>query len=239
MKHATLKTLVIAGLFVGSIVPAGCKSSDKGSAAQGHGQLNGKGSKETTADVKFETSQDPPFKARTRFAAGQLAESQGDTNRAIAQYWEAVKLDPKLKEAYFRLGVVYCELHHYPDAVVAWKQYLKQTGGDATGYSNLGFCYELSGKHREAEDAFRKGIEKDPKSNPCRVNYGLMLVRDDRVNEGIVQLQSVLTEAEVHYNLASVFEHSNRKEQARAEYRKAIELDPALADAEVRMSALR
>jgi tetratricopeptide (TPR) repeat protein len=52
-------------------------------------------------------------------------------------------------------------------------------------------------------------------------------------------LQAVLTPAEVHYNLASVLEHQNRKEAAKAEYRKAIELDPNLVDAQTRLSALQ
>ena len=236
--NSTFKKLLISGALMAAIAPMGCKSSDKSASAHG-GQMSAGGHKETAADVKFETSQDPPFRAQTRFAAGQLAETQGETNRAIEQYWAAIKLDPKCKEAYYRLGVVYCELKHYPDAVVAWKQYLKITGGDPMGYSNLGFCYELSGQHREAEENFRKGIEKDPKNNACRVNYGLMLIRDSRVNEGIIQLQAVLSEAEVHYNLASVFEHTGQKEQARAEYRRAIDLDPNMVDAEVRLSAMR
>src|SRR2546423_3443302 len=105
----------------------------------------------SAADLKFETSQDPPIKAQTYFAAGQLAESQNDPGRAVSEYWAALKVDPKYKDALFRLGVLYCELKHYPEAVVAWKQYIKFTDGDAAGYSNLGFCYELSGKPTEAE----------------------------------------------------------------------------------------
>src|SRR4051812_40414373 len=58
---------------------------------------------------KFKPTADPPFKAKTHFAAGQLAESQGDSNRAIQQYWAAVKIDPKQQDALFRLGVLYCQ----------------------------------------------------------------------------------------------------------------------------------
>ena len=108
------------------------------------------------ADVKFETSEDPPMKAKTHFAAGQLAESQANYPVAIEQYWDALKLQPRYREPLFRLGIVYCHLQHYPDAIVAWKEYLKASDGDATGYSNLGFCYELAGKHAEALAWHRK-----------------------------------------------------------------------------------
>jgi Flp pilus assembly protein TadD len=220
----------------------GCQSN-KSATSQSQTSSNSSSGpvKRTEADIKFETSRDPPIKAQTRFAAGELSETMTppDYNRAISQYWEAVKIDPKYKEAYYRLGVLYCKLQHYPDAVVAWKQYIKYTDGSAIGYSNLGFCYELANQHEEAEEAYHKGIAKDPKSNPCRVNYGLMLAHDNKINEAIVQLQMVLTPAEVHYDLASVFEHAGRKEQARVEYRKALDLDPGMADAEVRLSSLR
>jgi tetratricopeptide (TPR) repeat protein len=237
--NQTIRNLLAASALVAVLVPLGCKSADENSARGQNraGQLSDH--RVTQADVQFETTQDPPFRASTRLAAGQLAESQGDKPRAIAQYNEAVKIDPNCKDAYYRLGVLYCEVKHYPDAIKAWKGYVKATGGDATSYANLGFCYELAGQHTEAAEAFEKGIAKDPKNNACRVNYGLMLVHDNRVNEGILQLQTVLSEAEVHYNLASIFEQTGRKDQARAEYRRAIDLDPNLTDAQTRLAALQ
>ncbi len=224
----SLRSLTAVLLLIG-----GCHSSkDTTSAAE-------RANKITAADVKFETSEDPPVKAKTHFAAGQLAETQGDYPVAIEQYWAALKLQPRYREPLYRLGVVYCHLEHYPDAIVAWKEYLKASDGDSTGYSNLAFCYELAGKHPDAEEAYRKGIDKDPANNPCRVNYGLMLARDNRIAEATLQLQTVLTPAQVHYNLASVYEHQGNKERARSEYRKAINLDPSLADAEVRLSVMK
>lgn len=220
-------------LAAGLLLIAGCQASKEASASAKER------AKISEADIKFESSEDPPLQAKTHFAAGQLAESQANYPVAIEQYWAALKLQPRYREPLFRLGIVYCHLEHYPDAIVAWKEYLKAAEGDPTGYSNLAFCYELAGKHSEAEEAYRKGIDKDPTNNPCRVNYGLMLARDNRIAEATLQLQAVLTPAQVHYNLASVYEHQGSKERARSEYRKAINLDPSLADAEVRLSVMK
>lgn len=182
--------------------------------------------------------EDPPLTAATHFAAGRLAEVQGDTNRAIDHYWAAVKIEPRNREALFRLGVIYTQLKHYPDATVAWKLYVKAADDSADAYSNLGFCYEMAGKPTDAEDAFKKGIAKDPKNNACRVNYGLMLARDGRGSEAMIQLQAVLPPAQVHYDLASVYEHAGKKEQAKEEYRRAIAEDPSCVDAALRLAAL-
>jgi tetratricopeptide (TPR) repeat protein len=187
----------------------------------------------------FETTQDPPITAETHFAAGQLAETQGDTAGALKQYKETLKLDPKHKRALYRQSICLAQLKKFPEAVASWTKYIEATGGEASAYSNLGFCHELAGQTDEAETAYLRGIERDPKNVPCRTNYGLMLARLGRTAEGTLQLQAVLSPAEVHYNLASVLEHQNRKEAAKAEYRKALELDPKLSDAQTRLSALQ
>ena len=108
----------------------------------------------------------------------------------------------------------------------------------AVGYSNLGFCHELAGDPAEAERAYRTGIERDSDSTPCRINYGLMLARHGRIEEGVAQMQAVLSEAEVHFNVGSVHEGQGRLELARMEYRKALELDPKLRDATLRLEKL-
>jgi tetratricopeptide (TPR) repeat protein len=187
----------------------------------------------------FETSEDPPIAAETYFAAGQLAETNGDLTAAVWQYGQAVRLDARHHRALFRQAACLSQLKKFPEAVACWQKYVEATDHDPRGYSNLGFCYELAGRVDEAEAAYRDGIERDPKSVPCRTNYGLMLARLGRTAEATLQLQAVLTPAEVHYNLASVLEHQGRKEAAKAEYRKALDLDPDLDEAQTRLSALQ
>jgi tetratricopeptide (TPR) repeat protein len=188
---------------------------------------------------KFESSEDPPLAANTHFAAGQVAEAQGKFDSAIAQYKEALKLDPNHRDAQFRLAGAYTQKGKYDDAIPAWQRYLKLSGESATAYSNLGLCYQLAGKLDQAEQAYQSGIEKDPTDVSCRMNYGLMLAWAGRLDDANTQLSTVLTPAEVHYNLGSVMEQQGKKDQARAYYRKALELDPKLADARSRLARMK
>src|SRR5438105_1518812 len=161
---------------------------------------------------RFQKMEDQPFTAQTHFAAGQLAETQGSLGVAIDRYNAVLKTNRKHLPSLYRLGVLYAQTKAYPEAIASWKKYLDISGGDATAYGNLGFCHELAAQPFVAEKAYLAGIARDPKSNPCRVNYGLMLARTNRVNEAIVQLQAVLPEAQVYYNIASMHEIQGRRE---------------------------
>ncbi len=187
----------------------------------------------------FETAQDPPINANTHFAAGQLAEVQDQPAKAIEQYKAALKLKPDLLPAMFQLGSLYTQMGLYPEAIETWQKYVTATKGSAAAYSNLGFCYELAHKPDEAEEAYKKGVASNPHEQPVRVNYGLLLARQGRMEEAMAQLGAVLSPAEVHYNIGSVLEQQGKTDQARAEYQKALLLDPNLHDAAKRLKGLK
>ena len=225
--------LLHAAALAAAVALAGC-SSHKGTADA----KAPRGSAGRPTD-RFETTRkDPPIAIETRMAAGQLAQTNRNLPAAARQYREALKVDPKYSPAIYRLAVVYAEMKKFPEALDLWKRYLVATNHAAAAYSNLGFCYELMGNTKEAEEAYQKGVARDPNNVPCRVNYGLLLVRKGRIGEGRVQLSAVLQPAEVHYNVGSVYEATGRKEQAKAEYREALQLDPQFADAVTRLNEL-
>ena len=225
--------LVVALLLCGA-----CSSKQEQS-----GSISGVSSKQA-AEMEaqrntFESSEDPPLNAETRFAAGQLAESQGATAQAVAQYTEAVNLNPNHQNAWYRLGVIYAQTKQFPQAIDAWQHYVKATNGAAAAYGNLGYCYELSGDRASAETAFQKGVQRDPHNVQCRMNYGLMLARAGREKEAVEHLQAVLKPAQVHYNLGSVYEQQGRKEMAKVHYKKAVELSPDFTDAQSRLANIK
>jgi tetratricopeptide (TPR) repeat protein len=187
---------------------------------------------------EFDTTKAPPITAKTHFAAGQLAESQGDLANAIAQYQKALSIEPKYADAMFRLACAQTASRDFAKALDTWNRYVTLTNGSATAYNNLAFCQELAGNPTAAESTYRTGIARDPTSEPCHVNYGLMLARHGRPNEALLQLQTVLPPAKAHYNLASVYEQSGHKAQAKTEYAKALELDPDLTDAKSKLASL-
>jgi len=196
------------------------------------------GDKLKNEKIKSEMIQDRPLTADTHFAAGQVAETQDDIPRALEQYQLALNLNPQHAGSLYRMALIYTAQQQFEPAVQAWKKYIAATNNSASGYSNLGLCLEMAGRIGEAEAAFKAGINREPNGQLCHVNYGLMLARQGKLKEAEQQLQTVLTPSEVHYDLASVFELQGRKDQAKAEYQKSIELDPEMSDAKARLAAL-
>ena len=213
------KTLCV----VAAALLAGCASHDPRPPA-GHGE--------------FASAREPQINANTHFAAGQLDETQRHFAEAIEQYKQALALNGRHLSAMYRLGVVYAEVEQYPQALEIWKRYVTATNGSVEAYSNLGFCQELAGNPAAAEAAYQSGIARDPRSEPCRINYGLMLARHNHPSEALRQLQMVLSPAKAHYDLASVYQQQGRKLEARAEYQKALALDPQLKDARSKLASI-
>jgi len=204
-------------------------------------QGNGAPRQEDSQQLAAEHSDPPPPKppaitANTRIAAGQLAESRGAANIAIEQYNEALKLEPNNRIATYRVALLYTNLHEFKNAVPAWNRYVVLSGQSADAYNNLAVCYELANSTADAETAYRAGIAHDPKDQHCRINYGVLLARSGQIKDALDQFQAVLTPAEAHYDLGSVYEQLGKRELARLEYKSALELNPNLADAQWRLT---
>lgn len=187
---------------------------------------------------KFELAKEPPINAESRFAAGGLAESRGDWQRAITQYEESLKLRPDNVETIGRLSVCYAMMRQPEQAIHFGERAVQLSGGSPNAWNNLAQCQEYAEKLQDAEASYRQGIEKDPKNKLCRINLGLLLVRQGRVDEGREQMSAVLPPAEVHFNVASVFELQKKPAEAKAEYQRAIALDPKLTDAKKRLAKI-
>jgi tetratricopeptide (TPR) repeat protein len=219
--------------------PSGLTASAAKSQQQQRQQQKWQGADRTASGNNATAAADynePSISAATFFAAGQLAEARGNYKVAAEQYTKAAETDAGYLMAIYRLGVVYSRAKDWNNAVATWNRYIEETNGTASAYSNLGFCYELMGDGANAEEAYKKGLVRDPKNQPCRVNYGLMLARHSRYDEAQQQFAMVLTEAEGHFNIASIMEQQGRIKEAKTEYQIALKLDPFLSDAKNRLA---
>ena len=187
----------------------------------------------------------PKVTAETYFAAGQFHEtsvvSRTDqretpderqrrlkTQRKLAttQYEKALALDPSHGPSLFRLGALSTEAGEHEQAMDYWQRYVDATGGTATAWTNLAVAAEVAGQRGEAEEAYRNAITADPADRTPRVNLGMLLAKDGRLQEAAAQLSSVLEPAAVHWHLAHALEDRGDMTAANRHFRAAASLDP-------------
>lgn len=240
-----MKRIGLLSAALAASILIGCdnnKKNDQMAANDKYKILSGSTAEERAGAQKqadaFSAIAEPDLQADTRFAAGQLQESQERWDCAIVQYEQAVRLNPKHVPSLYRMGVVMTKTRQYDKAVGWWNKYIAATGGIASGYSNLGFTYEMAGDVANAEKAYQQGLAIDPKSQPCRVNLGLMYARNNRTDEAKENLAMCLSPAEVSFNLATIYEQQGAIALAKTELKKALEQNPNMTEAQMKLATL-
>jgi Flp pilus assembly protein TadD len=189
-------------------------------------------------ELRAPVGDDVAFAAEAEFSAGHLAQTQNRMEDAARHFRRALDLSPRYAAAAYRLGFVSASLKRYDQAIETWWTYVRLTNQSAQAYANLGYCFELAGRISQAEAAYQRGIARDRGNKLCRVNYGLMLARLGREEESLAQLTVVLSPAEAEYNLASIYELQGRPDRALSEYRKALQIEPDMWQAQARIRAI-
>ena len=124
-------------------------------------------------------------------------------SEAVAAFQQAVKLDPDLAEAHFRLGLGYEALakqedaeSQYKKAVEAYKKHLEADPDDAEAHYNLGQTYANLGNYSEAIRSYRQATR---------------LKTDD---------------PDMYYDLGVAHTKLAQYDQAAAAFSKSLEIDP-------------
>ena len=140
------------------IFTVGCKRSGQQSTNNSAG----------TAEVSNGLSGDQTQAKALLDKGKQLYRDDQDTD-AVAAFEQAVKLDPNLAEAHFRLGLGYEALDkreeaesEYKKAVEAYKKYFDSNPDDAEAHYNLGQTYANLGQYSEAIREYRQATKLKP-----------------------------------------------------------------------------
>ncbi len=120
-----------------------------------------------------------------------------------------------------------------PKALAAQRQLAAQRPQDAGVQNDLGNLLLLARQPAEAEAAYRRALELDPKRTSALFNLGL-LEEDRGDSKGARELfervvQNEPQHAWAHYELGSIAEAAGRRQAAVGEYSRAFALNPQLA----------
>jgi tetratricopeptide (TPR) repeat protein len=143
------------------VFSAGCKRSGQQSTN------NSAGSSQVSNNLAEDRT-----RARAELEKGKEMYRNDQDAEAVLAFQEAIRLDPDLAEAHFRLGLGYESLGkreeaeaQYKKAVAAYKKYLETNDNDPEAYYDLGQTYAGLGQYSDAIRQYREATklkEDDP-----------------------------------------------------------------------------
>jgi tetratricopeptide (TPR) repeat protein len=142
-------------------------------------------------------------RARELLERGKELYRPDQDEEAVASFQEALKLDPDLAEAHFRLGLGYQALgkreeseSEYKKAVETYRKYLADHEDDSEAHYDLGQTYAGLGQYSEAIREYRLATK----------------LKDD--------------DADIYYDLGMAHTKLAQYDAAAAAFEKSLEIDP-------------
>ena len=164
-----------------------------------------------------EASSTPANPAAVAFEQGMTHLAANRFPEAVKSLNESVRLNPNDAQTYLKLGVAYSSQAQYKEAVAVLKMALqiKREVVDAQGFYHLGTAYSNLGKHSDALNAFKQA---------------LYIMRADAVDTQSTA-KNAPPLAHVYHGIGAMYYNLQRPNDAVKELKRAIELNPKLADA--------
>jgi tetratricopeptide (TPR) repeat protein len=195
--------LIVLGLSI-ALVSAGCF----GRATTDANQNSNSGT-----DVSQYTD------ANVALAEGSNFLDTGETDKAIDALGQAVKINPDLGEAWFKLGIAYALAEKrdqtlettspesspsdkkpaktnsekaFEKAVAAYKKIVAQNDQDHAAYFNLGRAYNKLNEDEDAAKALKQAVKLMPDDTEYQTELGAILIKLAQYHEAVGPLKKAL-----------------------------------------------
>jgi len=154
---------------------------------------------------------------------GVALASQGRTSEAIAEYEEALGIDPQNAMVRSNLGAALAKQERIDEAIEQCQKALVVQPGYAEAHNNLGIALAKRGRIGEAIEHFELAIRIQPDNVGARCNLGKALEMRGRIDEALDRYGEALKinphDAEVHERVTNVLRTRERVLAALAERR--------------------
>jgi tetratricopeptide (TPR) repeat protein len=155
---------------------------------------------------------------------------QGQIEDAIAEFEEAIRLDPDNALAHFNLGVAYQYQGKLDQAIAEYQEAISIDPDYAEAHNNLGIAYDDQGKPDEAIAEYQEAIRINPDYALAHYNLALAYYAQGKPDEAIAAYKEVIRvdpdSADAHYNLGITYYDQGKLDEAITEWQEAIRIEP-------------
>jgi len=167
--------------------------------------------------------------ARTRLEQGERALASKDLDVALAEFQEAVRLDPQLAEGHARLGDVYQERGELRRAADAFQAAARLDPFDFSSFFKLGDIYTLLEDIASAVRAYARACKLRPDAFEPRFKLAMSQQRSGDLQDAVESYREALKleprDARAWSNLGAAYDVLGRQYDAIGAYKQALECD--------------
>ena len=171
------------------------------------------------------------------FARGFAYDAKGDNDRAIAEYGEAVRFDPKDAVAYHNRGRLYRVKGDNDQAIADYTEAIRLDPKYLEARNSRGLAYSAKGDYDRAIADYSEAIRLDPKYVVGYNNRGFAYGAKRDYNRAIAEYAEAIRTAPnyalAYYNRGRAYRAKGDNNRAIADFKEAIRLDPTIAPATV------
>ena len=173
---------------------------------------------------------------------GVAFDKKGQTDEAIRQFQEALRLKTDNADAHYDLGNALGKKGQIDEAIREFQEALGLKPDFVEAHINLGMTLGKKGQTDEAIRQFQEALRLQPDYVEAHYNLGIALGKKGRTGEAIRQYQETLRlkpdYAEAHNNLGIALYRKGRTGEAIRQFQEALRLKPDYADARKNLDAV-
>ncbi|OGP84908.1 MAG: hypothetical protein A2V87_02135 [Deltaproteobacteria bacterium RBG_16_58_17] len=117
---------------------------------------------------------------------------EGDTERAIDHYREAIRINPRYTDAYNNLGTVLAHMGRFDEAIGQYRKALSLTPRHVGALLNMGLAMESLGRLTEADAFYEAVIREEPDHVYAHRQRAMVAMKKGRYEEAVAHLQAAL-----------------------------------------------
>ena len=131
----------------------------------------------------------PAQEADVQIALGRSAEYQGDIGSAEVAYRQALKRDKKRGDAHLHLANIQTLKGEYRQAEEEYQKALEASPGNADVFCDMGYSFYLQRKWEDAQRNLKQALAIDPKHPRAHNNLALVYAHMERTEEALAEFQ--------------------------------------------------
>lgn len=212
-----MRRVILSSILLSAALGTGAFTACSGSGPDGNSIQVGNGDAGSVPNAEIPTEF---TSAADALAVGTRLFDQGETEKAIEVLLEAVKMDPDLAEAYFKLGIAYSlvemqdtsvETEETPQAtskkpaerkknsekafesaVDGYKKIIANNKEDDAAYFYMGLAYNKLNEDEDAAKALREAVKLKPENAEYQTELGAIYIKLAKYHEAVAALKKAV-----------------------------------------------